>query len=66
MTEQDFRDKFSSILSKAMKLEMEHPRDWGVATVVSIALGATVSILSAVGCVVDINDGNKMFILIMA
>lgn len=63
MTEQDFRDKFSSILSKAVKLEMDHPQDWGVATVVSIALGSTVSILSAVGCVVDINDGNKMFIL---
>ncbi len=63
MTEQDFRDKFSSILYKAIKLEMEHPQDWSVAIVVSIALGASISILSAVGCAVIVSDEEKKFVL---
>ena len=56
MTEQDFRKKYTSIMQKAMKLEAEHPGDGGVMTVVSIAVGATISILAGVNCCVEVTE----------
>ena len=63
MTEQDFRKKYTSIMQKAMKLEAEHPGDGGVMTVVSIAVGATISILAGVNCCVEVTEEDKRFTL---
>ena len=63
MTEQDFRKKYTSIMQKAKKLEAEHPGDWGVMTVVSVAVGATISILAGVNCCVEVTEEDKRFTL---
>lgn len=63
MAEQDFRDKFSSIIYKAMKLEAENPRNSAVSTCVGVAIGTSISLLASIGCVVDVNENDKHFVL---
>jgi len=63
MTEQDFRDRYSSIMYKAIRLETENPENLCVTISVMIAVGATISILSSIGCRVDIKKEDKHFVL---
>ena len=63
MTEQDFKDKFSSIMYKAIKLESDNPENAGVLIVVRIAVGAAISIYLTTGYNANITLDIKRFIL---
>lgn len=63
MDEKDFRDKFSSIMYKAMKLEAENPHNSVVSACVGVAIGASISLLASIGCIVNINEDDKQFVL---
>ena len=61
MTEQDFRDKFNSIMLKSLKLELKYPNSGEVFFAVGVVVGATASLLAGVNASVVQNKEYENF-----